>query len=371
LISQIIIIFEMEGGLDRQEPPVLKQERDRLVDRKNVLESNVNRITKEFQSLMEELFQEEKKIVKDFEFELGMDKYLGWVYDKQKGFRSKAGRSQDLRQWLNSTKARKWADSLFGDMLENCQQYAWQVGQTLEGKSDGIEYLTNYLQCEYFIIMLTGTIGSGSGSGSRPLICDHSFHKRKSKMLGILNDGVHFHNATRRNRHSKAKSPKQKKEGGTKAKKFFVESYQKQSNRYFALFIKFKTQQKKKGENMVTSPLVKKEEMKPEKEMDNERPKVTVKSEMDVDSINNYDRDDDTDVQSKRRDEDEPEEQESELEIGKEEMEQDEEINDEDYNEEEEGEESSSDEPLLKVGKNSGFMKSPIKIEIQNEVEKK
>ncbi|ETO23592.1 hypothetical protein RFI_13587, partial [Reticulomyxa filosa] len=80
------------------------------------------KITKEFQSLSEDLFQEETKPLDSFEFELRMDEYLGWVYDEQKGFRSKEGRSQDLRQWLNSTKARKWADTLFGDMFESCRQ---------------------------------------------------------------------------------------------------------------------------------------------------------------------------------------------------------------------------------------------------------
>jgi len=140
----------MEGGLDRQVPPVLKQERERLIDRKNVLDANINRITKEFQSLSEELFHEEMKSLNPYKFKLRMDVYLGWVYDKQKGFRSKSGRSQDLRQWLNSTKARKWADSLFGDMFDSCRQYAWKVGHALESNPKGIEYLTNYLQCEFF-----------------------------------------------------------------------------------------------------------------------------------------------------------------------------------------------------------------------------
>jgi len=229
-------------NVDRQLPPVLKQEKERLTDRKNVLEANINRISQEFQSLAQELFNEEIKTLLPYKFELRMDEYLGWVYDKHKGFRSKSERSQDLRQWLNSTKARKWADSLFCDMFDSCRQYAWEVGHTLEAHSEGIEYLTNYFQCEFFIATMTGTIGNGSGSGSRPLICDHSFHKRKSKMLNILNEGVYNNNKST-NDWIKKKT-KTKKEGGTTAKKYFVEFYKKWSDRYFALYIIYKTQKK-------------------------------------------------------------------------------------------------------------------------------
>jgi len=168
-----------------------------------------------------------------------MDEYLDWVYDKHKGFRSKSGRSQNLRQWLNSTKARKWADSLFGDMLDSCRQYAWEVSRSLEKTSEGIEYLTNYLQCKFFIATMTGTISSGSGSGSRPLICDHSFHKRRSKMFNILNEGVyHWKKA---DNDILGKKSHNRKEGDA-IKNYFVELYNKWSDQYFARYIIYKTQ---------------------------------------------------------------------------------------------------------------------------------
>jgi len=230
----------MEATLVSQLPLFLKQESDRLLDRKNVLELHVNRITKAFQNLKGDLFHEEMKPVEPYMFELRSD-YLGWVYDKHKGFRSKAGRSQSLRQWLNSTKARKWADSLFGDMFESCRDYAWKVGHCLEDNSEGIEYLTNYLQCEYFIAIMTGAISSGSGSGSRPLICDHSFHKRSSKMLNILNEGT-YNNKNPDNDWVQTKS-KDKKEGNI-VKDHFVELYKKWSDRYFALYVVYKTERR-------------------------------------------------------------------------------------------------------------------------------
>jgi len=140
--------------------------------------------------------------------------------NKKKGFRSKSGRSQDLRQWLNSTKARKWADSLFGDMFDSCRQYAWKVGHALESNPKGIEYLTNYLQCEFFIAMIAGTIGNGSGSGSRPLICDHSFHKRNSKMLNILNEGVYNNNKSKNEwNENNLRKPKEKHKEKKKGKR--------------------------------------------------------------------------------------------------------------------------------------------------------